>query len=421
MADILLRKRQLALRPETTKGTYETALDTDGTAVTHANFNLVNPSWTPGNLLFDRNIRHATLSPFPQFSPGVATITLTHSVEITGHSDSTSDTYENEAPIGPLLTACGFESVIVNKIKINSWTTGSAFEHGETVTGGTSGATATIVGDVSETFTTHLATAGDTRMFIDESSVSGTFQGENLIGTDSGVIAVGDAGEFGSHQGWQLSSDDATVDTLSGVYYEDGVRIKFKGARGNVVFNFEHGKPPIATFTWTAIIHDIVDGALLTSTLIKDLTPPAVLGIDFRTTVTPGTTDIFQPTFNAMAVDMGMEVVLREDSSDADGYTYATIVGRAPTLTINPDKVVELNNANLHDEFHNGTNSHIQFIVGTTALNIWEFRIPSGQITGLSDSDRDAVSSWDVTYALNGGIQSSLQIGADSEITIVNR
>jgi len=416
-SELLTRKRQLALALETTKGTYLTALDTDSTAKASAQNLLVDPSWTPTALAYERNVRTSSLTPVAMFKPDVASLELSHAFELAGHRDNTTGNFV-APPCAVAMSACGFTSTAVEEWTVATWDTGTVIEHGETFTGDGAG---TLVG----TFVGQAVNTVDTKVYFTITSGTAT-TGETLTGDRSGTV-ITMSGVPSTDTKWAFypnsdTSDAATaIPTLSGVYYEDGKRIKFKGARGNVDFNFEHANRPLLNFTWTGIIHSIVDGALLTGTNlppIDHITPPAFLGVGF--TMDDITNAAFTPVFNSMSLSMGNSVTLREDSSDADGWSYATITSRAPSLTVNPDEVLEATHS-LFDGYKAGTNYYTRFTIGSTLGNIFEFRISAAQIADMSEADRDEVTNWDMKLNLVGGEGPSNQLGTDNELVIICR
>jgi hypothetical protein len=421
---LLTMKRQLTLRREATPGTYETALDTDATAKGGANFTLVDPSWEPGVLSFDRNILSASLSPIPGFFPGVGFATLQFTLELAGHKNNGSTANYVEPPIGVALSACGFKSETVLPLKINggtAWTgsTGTKLEHGETVTGA-GGATGVVIGDTAKT--------ADAYIYV--RTVSGTFVSENVTGSASATV-VNITGP-NTYKVWAWSPTSTAVnpasasDTLSAIYYVDGKRIKLKGLRGTCEFQYVHANPARVAFTLTGVVHEVVDGALLTGTNkppIDHQKPPAVLGTGLA--LTDGTLTI-SPFYNAMTITLGNNVVLRENSNDSDGYAYAEITDRDPSMTINPDEVLDAAYP-FFDHFKAGVSQAMRFSVGgTTAGNIFEHRLPAAELTQIQERERDSVSVWDATYGLRSGQYGSSPtgsggFGADNELTIINR
>lgn len=414
MTELLIRKRQLALKAEGTKGTYETGLDTDATAATLADFNLVDPSWTPESTSFTRDIRSATLSLFPSTFPGVTSAQVTFGVELAGHMDNSSGSFV-EPPLARILSFCGFESKgSVSAIAAaDVASVVGVFRHGETVTGGTSGETATVIGGYRDGYHSKLYLA----------DISGTFTagaGETITGGSSGATATISSDDIETDTLWASYplSDPANIDTASGIYYIDGKRAKFKGARGDVSFSFPHGDRVLATVTLTGVLEDYVDGALLTGanapTINQDV-PPANLGTSFQ--FHDGTT-AYSPCYNTLEIGMNNSTILRECTGQDDGWDFATISARQPGGSINVDEVLnsEFNYVNFYE---NGTTLDTLFTVGSTVGNRVEFRAPALQITSLPEGNRDDVTIWDMQFALTAGQFSDGSFGADNELILL--
>lgn len=416
MTDLLIRKQQVAWAAETTKGTYLTSLDTDLTAAGFANWFLVDPSFKFNPIGFERNVRHPTLTRIPMLKPDIASFEFTHGVELAGERTNGASGAFAEPPLGPMLDACGLKGLAVSAWTISSFTTGTKIEHGETVTGGTSSATATVVGSAVD--------GTDTILYLDDSSISGTFStGEILTGSSSGtVVAMTTTPDTTNTKwAWQPKSDHADIDTLSGVYYTDGKRWKMKGTRGNVEFAFTHADKPLVNFTWNGIVHDFVDGALLTGAnkpVIDQAIPPAFLGVGLS--LDDGTFT-WSPKFNSASINMGNAVVLREDSNDADGWDFALINDRDPVFTFNPDEELETA-MSVFQNFKGGDETSGRMTVGSTAGNIFEFRMPALIGDDATQGDRDGALTWDLNWKMSGGNGPfGRSPGIDNEIVIINR
>lgn len=420
MPELLIRKRQLALKTESSKGNFEVILRTESSAKDYADFTVINPTMSPTARQFERGIVHPTLTPIEMFKPGTAMFTLTHGVELAGHINNTGAADAVEPPIGRMLDACGLRGTAVTGYDIVSWVTGNEFEHGEVITGQTSGATATVVGTARQN--------DDTRLYF--KNLTGTFTptGENVVGGTSGTEATMSAsGPLANDDwAWELTSDfgvaAAAAPTLSGMYYVDGKQWELEGIRGNVEFVFNHADRAIANFTWSGIINTTADGPLLTGAnkpVLNHPIPDPFLGVGF-TLDNAG----WSPIFAGLTINLNNQVILRENSQDSDGWRFGVVTARRPTLTFQPDDELQAVK-NVLGDYRDGVLGSCRFTHGTLASGTnpggrFEFRMPATQIEEITESDRDEVYTWDVTLGLKGGQGPTLGFGVENELTIIN-
>jgi len=413
---LLIRKRQLAAKVEASKGVFETDLQTAANAKAYAESNLSDPSWSPTVLSFDRNIRHPFLTPVGSFFPDIASAEMTFTLEMGGHTtnDGTADFIE--PPIGRYLAACGFKSGAVSGLVVTlPYTTGTIFKHGEVITGAPSGGSGTVIG-------TYLDAASGTQTIYVEQG------GTPLAAADviTGVAATEAVDSVEAFDDWAFypQSTDADISSLSIAYYVDGKRLDLKGCRGNVVFQFTHADRLMANFTFTGIIDDYADlaGGPLTGAnapIITQGLPPAVLGTGL-VLEDPGA-NLWTPVYNEMTIDMQNNVILREDSSDPDGWNFATISTRDPQVTLNPDEVLDATHT-IYDNVKSGALYSTNLTVGATSGNIWDFNLPGIQWNDPSESDREEVTTWDLNGRLTGGTDTTTNTpGGDNEVVIINR
>lgn len=422
---LLIRKRQIAAVVESTPGTWETDLQTPATVVAndYANNNLVDPSWSPTVVSSDRNIRHPFLTPVGKFFPNIASAELTFSLEMGGHVDNDDTADYVEPPCGPYLRACGFESGAVQALTVTMpYTTNAVFRHGENVTGDAAG-DGTVIG-------TYLSADSGTQVVyvLPTTPVTTDFAAaEVMTGGTTGSVETVDSVETFYRQAFWPDSDDADIATLSIAYYVDGKRLDIKGCRGNVTFQFTHAERLLANFTFTGIIQSYADGASLVGAntpTIQHSIPPACLGtglvLNDQTSTNPASTGFWSPTYNEMSIDMQNNVILREDSQDADGWSYATISTREPQITLNPDEALDTVHP-IYDNIRAGVGYAADFSIGSTTGNTWTFNCPGVQWEDPSEADREEVTTWDLTGMLTGGTDSSTNTpGGDNEVVLIN-
>ncbi len=189
----------------------------------------------------------------------------------------------------------------------------------------------------------------------------------------------------------------------------DGRRITAKGCRGNVSWAFNSLDRVIMTFTMQGIVHNIDDaGANRSGISYGHQLPPTFVSAGLLIKEATGTTDWSGALFNQMVLNMGNEIIMREDANSASGWKAAQIAGRAPTITMNPDAIEGgATSATVYDYFEEwttGTLARMSFEVGDNLdNNSFLFKAPAVQWTGIADGDRDNYSILDCSGSLTGG------------------
>jgi len=154
--------------------------DTSLLQASNAGIFISDPSLTFAPEIYQPNVASGTLSPRTPLV-GAVPATFTFSVNAAGVSSGTPKWYD-------MLEACGFEKVDLYRVSTAGATPGTAvsgvFQHGETVTGGTSMATATVFFDTVD---------GSTDLYVFEPSAALT-QGEAFTGGTSGATIDGGIG-----------------------------------------------------------------------------------------------------------------------------------------------------------------------------------------------------------------------------------
>lgn len=109
---------------------------------------------------------------------------------------------------------------------------------------------------------------------------------------------------------------------------------KVKSAMGNATLTGDQvGQPARIEFTFTGVLDSIstrVNAQIITPTAFDTKLPPAVLA---ATVTYNGVTQ----SFRRFTIDLGSQVELFTDPSKAQGYDGARLVGRLPTMELDPD------------------------------------------------------------------------------------
>ena len=408
------RKTQLAFKIEGTPGTAETLTASD--VIKHVgDFSLtgIEP------VLFEDETQDANLGENPQFAPGIASWTMPPiRVAAAGHAASSSSGI-TKLPYDPLLQSAGLEGLNgdsgtdpVYICTVGAISSGP-FIHGETVTVN-SGESGVVVG-TTWTGTTTLFIADDTGGGITAGTVTGATSGASA--TISAVAA------YTAHA-YRLSSDPDTSSTLTGGVYYDGKLMRVKGIRSNLQIVMDHANRGFFEFTPMGILHissntSESDTALLTGVNYPDRTAPASLGLGFA--LNDGSNSL-TTLHNSLRLDLGNSVELREDSNNSGGWDVARIAQRAPRLTVNPDEVLKASYPFV-DNWHQGTTARARWTLGSTVGNRFTFITPFLQTDSLSGTDRQGFRNWDGTFRCTKGshtVSNNTFFGANNEVVIVH-
>ena len=425
----LKHDRQLYVATETTEGTF------NGSGVYCEVLDDITFTLEP--IALERQVVRPSYTRVPMYHPSdgitssdtvVSSVTVTARVELAGPSSNLSGPeYSTAADWDPLMKACGFSQIAsVKRLTISGGTvTGGPFFHRElcSPTSGTDPRT------VSSLFT------GDTLFYYTVAS------SDPAAGVTTGDVSSASCTTTGSPTATGLAyslSTDAGVgnnSSCSMAFYTDGQTFQLKGCRGNVSWQFTSTDRVIATFTMTGILHNIASGASPVGVTVAKANPPVFVNAGLRLKENTGTTDFTGALFEQMTLDVGNEVVIRRDANSSSGWKAAQIVGRNPTLTINPDAIAGGNTtASVFDFFQKwvaGTECRASWQVGLGLDgNSYHFKAPALQFTGVADGDRDNFMVFDCSAALTGGsygdsvnaagtAQLHSNKGSDNELVII--
>lgn len=182
------------------------------------------------------------------------------------------------------------------------------------------------------------------------------------------------------------------IPTLTMWLYEDGVVKKIKGAQGTVKISAENGKPVYADFTFTGVWDGITDAAMITPTF-ETTVPPVLLSAAFSV-------DSYAAKISKLDIDMANAIALLDDISSPTGYSVASITGRQPVGSFDP----EMTTVVTYDWFGKwlaGGTGAMSASVGATQYNKYAISAPAVQYTKIADADRNGVAINDVTVKLN--------------------
>ncbi len=377
-------------------------------------------------LLFPDQTVDRNLGDLPQFAPGLASWDMPLcTVAAAGHvaSDGTTIT---KLPYGRLIEACGFEAldgdsgtneVLEITVPASGWTGAILFRHGEVVNGNVSGESGVVIGDTWQ---------GTTTLYIENTGTTWSSTGP-ITGASSGASCNYTAISARFPHAYRMLSDPDAPNTLTGAMYYDGKLLRAKGCRGNMVIRLDHANRAFFDFQFKGILHNngnptywATDVAFPSAVSYFDRTAAASLGLNM--TLNNGTLS-YLPVFNRLSVDIGNQVVLRENTNSSDGWDVAKITGRQPRFTCNPEEALEANYTFI-DDMIRGITARGRFTIGATDGNKFTFIFPFLSIDSLGGASRDSVREWDGTFrATKGSYVSALgatAFGANNEVVIIH-
>lgn len=372
---MLIRKRQLAAKIESVEGTAESLAAADAGLLVNftpkANYDLQ---------MYQRNPVRSSLTKMGKLT-GKRSAGLDFSIELKGSGSLTT-----EPEWAKLIKACGFAINDLKKITIGVVTAGP-FQHGETITGGTSLATGRVV--------IETANGTTTLYFV---VLTGTFQtGEVLTGGTSGATAT--TGSVPSDAGHEIKPISSSVPSLTMGLYEDGIRKLLKGCRGTAKFNFKIGEPATVDFGFKGVEAGVSDLALLTGIDYDDVVPPVLLNAVMSC-------DDVSLNIGEMDIDIACTLAPKDKIDDEKGILSFMITERDTQGSFNPEMVLVATH-DFYDKWFSNTPMVLDMAYGSVGGNKIRVYAPSIIYNKIDDADRDGIqlaqTAFDVTGSMEPG------------------
>lgn len=446
------QRRIAAVALEAPRGTFNTGMNAFNSGLPTIHELKVTP--TP--IRVDRPTLRLSLTDVADIYSGQATVEVNILAELGGippNSGAAAQIYE--APVwADLMRGCGFEELSNSTGKnpkiyrgitgLTGGTAGSPLRHGETVsvTYATSGGpiAGTVVGDFF---------AEDDLLCIDETSGTAgsgaiTVTGATSVRATTGTVVR----DTTVPVAFRLRSDINAMESVSIEAYLDGKRWRVKGCMGNVEFIMNHGDVFQGRFTMRGVYNAYGDVALPTNANEIHYIPPVFLGREVRIyeigaspkgygrdsgnfANNPGTPSVVG-ALNRISINTGNEVILRENSLDPAGVSFAIITDRSPSGSFNPDEVLNTD-FDFVSKFVSGTPMRFKTMMGPIGSgetlagdgNTIDIIAPGIVTSSMGDADRDNIQTWDLGFDLTGGdydpSASGEAPGNDNELTLIYR
>ena len=370
---MLIRKRQLAAKIEAVEGTAETLLAADAGIL--VNF---SPKASYDPQMYQRDPVRASLTKMGKLA-GKRSAGMDFSIELKG---SGSITVEPEWM--RLIKACGFASNALKKISIGAITSGP-YQHGEVITGQTSGATGRVVIKTSNGTTTLYFVA-----------LSGTFEtGEVITGGTSGATATASTDPVSA--GFEIKPISSAVVSLTMGLFEDGIRKVLKGCRGTVKFNFKIGEPATLDFSFKGVESGVADAPMLTGVSFDETVPPVLLNAVMSC-------DGVSLNIGEMEVDVANTLASKDKIDDAKGILSFMITGRDMQGSFNPE-MVPVATHDFFSKWFSNTPMVVDLAYGEADGNKFRFYAPGIIYNKVDDGDRDGIQLAQTSFDLTGSME----------------
>lgn len=174
-----------------------------------------------------------------------------------------------------------------------------------------------------------------------------------------------------------------------------GVKKPIKGSRGNVRFVGQNGQPMMAEFDYLGVYVDPTDSAPLSGVEYDLLTEPRPL-LEAAFT----TQDAFAAKIQAITLDMGNTLALRDDISTESGFFSTLITDRSPNGNFNPEETL-LANHDWWTKLKEGTEGEVTFSFGDVPGNIVDFSLPKVEYRTLTEADRNRIATLGLDFFAN--------------------
>ncbi len=359
----LSRRSVVLAKTEATYGVDPTPNAADGILVNEG----VNIQ--PSANVIERNNLRDSLSP-QGYVVGAKELAFDVTCELKGGglSGSTPNAPEYE----PFLLACGMKKTVA--VEIAAAAIGDLVP-GETVTGGTSSATGTLLA---------VLPSG---LLVE--AVAGTFEnGETVTGGTSAETATATADPIEVFDYTPVSDPDE-MGSCTIYFFKDGILHISTGCRGSWEINCPVGEIPTIKFTMRGLWVDPSDQATPTPECV-DIAPPVVVGMGLSV----GT---FAPVVAALTLAVNNELVQRKDVNAPEGVIGIAIKARKPSGSLDPE-VDTLANFNPWEKWKDAVSSALAATLGKEAGNRIEIYIPKATFGDMQYGDRDGIATYEINY-----------------------
>lgn len=206
--------------------------------------------------------------------------------------------------------------------------------------------------------------------------------------------AFGTASAVGTAITYNLVSSEDEISSTALKVYKDGNLHKITGARGTAKAVLEAGKYGVMEFEFSGLYNAVIASTIPDISGLTDNKPPIVYNSSFQI-------GGFSPVCSRMQVDLGNQVVRRDDLNATFGVNSFRIAAREPKIEFDVDAVVESSNPFWGDWAGE--------IVDTYSISIQGSVANTGNIIDMSGffqyetnkyGDADGISTYEITATL---------------------
>jgi hypothetical protein len=366
---MLTRLRQLAAKIETQEGIAEALAALDAKLLVY------DPKVNYDIPMFVRNPVRDSFSKVGKIA-GMRPAGISFRLVLRGSGIATT-----EPEWGKLIRACNFEINSLYSINIGAITSGP-FEHGETITGGTSGATGRVVIETQDGAAKiyFVPIAG---VFVDLDVITGETSGASTTASSAPV-----------EEGKEIKPISKGASSLTFGSYEDEIRKLIKGARGKVKFTLKAGEPAMLDFEYMGVEAGIIDTSLLSGIQYEDTKPPVFLNAALSI-------DNVAAKLSELEIDFANVLSPRDDVSDQSGILSYQIVDRDVVGSFNPEMMSVVSH-DFHSKWFDNAEMVLDFVVGSASGNKFRFYAPRVQYNKVDDEDKEGIAIARTSFDLNG-------------------
>ena len=377
---LLNRKQQIAIQMEPVEGTMENDI-----VAADAGFNVFESSFSPEVQQFERSPFRSSIGTLASIA-GMRQASLSFTTELIG-----SNATETAPPFGTIMEMCGFKEFGgLKTIGIGAVTDGP-FLQGEAIT--STGGAGVCVKSVD---------TGDT-MYITESSAFA--DAETITGASSGATATADGTSAltgGQGKFYRPSSDfnDTTADDyLSSATvwaYNDGLVHKMNGCRGNFTLKAEVGQPMMMDVEVTGGLNDTDDLAMLTGISYPTIAPPTFMGTNILKVHGSNTLVV-----NSLEVTPGNDLQYRSDPNTSSGIISTKIVARSTGGSMDPEGQLIDGNIDWFNSLYGNTEGRFDLTIGSAAKNKFIISGAKAQFSNIGGGERSGLTTNQVELSFN--------------------
>ena len=183
----------------------------------------------------------------------------------------------------------------------------------------------------------------------------------------------------------------STQKSISIGVYEDGLLKRLHGCMGNVKFTFVSGKKVMLEFTFTGVWNAPTDATILAPTY-PTTSPLRFISSSFLI-------GAWAPKIQQLTLDLGNEVHVREDSTDATGYHCAVIATRLVKGTLNPESET-VASKDVYGDWLASTEAALSFSA-SAGSDACAFSASELQFLNPQEGERNGVQTDDIEFQLN--------------------